>query len=323
LTSIYQASGLLCLSCGKTSWESNTETLRCLSCESVYAIDNGVVRLHVPDENDDVTRLYTAIDGTHFLSASFEGNPLIYITTRAYLRFLERVFPTPAGKLMDFGCGDGRLSLWAAEKGFGPVVAVDSNLSSLQRLAAEASKRNLDQLVIVCADLKKPPFQPGHFDALLCIEVLYYLIPSLGRSSAITTPVSLLGANGTMVLSEFSRLGRAIIDLDAMDLANVRSLIETSTRWEKSTSTRIKSFQWSLAELKHDLSESGLDIIDQTGISLAAALFSFAWSFTSYPLRPPLDAGMRELLEQVSDGTSDAIDASRNLIFALKKAKQS
>src|ERR1035438_8589663 len=73
LTSIYQASGLLCLSCGKTSWESNTETLRCLSCESVYAIENGVVRLHVPDENDDVTRLYTAIDGTHFLSASFES----------------------------------------------------------------------------------------------------------------------------------------------------------------------------------------------------------------------------------------------------------
>jgi 2-polyprenyl-3-methyl-5-hydroxy-6-metoxy-1,4-benzoquinol methylase len=278
--------------------------------------------MQIPDENDDVTRLYTASGGTHFVTAPFESNPLIYITTRAYLRFLESVFPAPAGNLMDFGCGDGRLSLWAAEKGFFPVVAVDSNLPSLKRLAAEARKRNLDQLVIVCADLKKPPFRPGHFDALLCVEVLYYLVPSLGRNGAINTPANLLSPTGKMVLSEFSRLGRAMIDFDAIDLVNVCSLIETSTRWEKFATTRTRIFQWSLAELKQDLSASGLKIVEQAGISVAAALFSYAWNFTSYPLRPPLDAEIRELLEKVSDGTSDAVDSARNLIFALNKVNQ-
>lgn len=322
MTTIYQASGLQCTSCGNASWESDAERLKCSQCGSLYTIDDGVIRMHVPDENDDVTRLYTAFDGTHFVNASFESNPLIYITTRAYLRFLERVFPAPTGNLMDFGCGDGRLSLWAAEKGFSPVVAVDSNLSSLKRLAAEARKRHLDQLVIVCAELKNPPFRFGHFDALLCIEVLYYLIPSLGRGGAINTPSKLLGPHGTMVLSEFSRLGRAIIDLDAMDLVNVRSLLDSSTRWEKFENTRIKSFQWSLTELKNDISTAGLSIIDQTGISLAAALFGYAWNFTSYPLRPALVAETRELVEKVSDHTSDAVDASRNVVFALEKVKQ-
>jgi SAM-dependent methyltransferase len=275
--------------------------------------------MYIPDDNDDVTRLYKAFDGTHFVGATFENNPLIYIATRAYCRFLERVFPEPAGNVMDFGCGDGRFSLWAAEKGFGPVVSVDTNLPSLKRLAAEARKRNLNQFVIVCADLKNPPFQPGFFDALFCIEVLHYLVPSLGRQGAIKRPADLLSRKGKMVLSEPSRLGRLIIELDAMDLVNARSLVDSSTRWEKVADTRNKCFQWSLTELRGDLREADLNIVEQTGISIAPAIFSYAWNFTSYPLRPRLDADLRAILEFVSDQTSDAVDAARNVVFALER----
>jgi 2-polyprenyl-3-methyl-5-hydroxy-6-metoxy-1,4-benzoquinol methylase len=276
--------------------------------------------MNVPDDDDDVTRLYKAVDGTHFVGATFESNPLIYIATRAYCRFLERVFPVPAGNVMDFGCGDGRFSLWAAEKGFAPVVSVDTNLSSLKRLAAEARKRNLNQLVIVCADLKNPPFQAAFFDSLFCIEVLHYLVPSLGRPGAIKRPVDLLSSDGKMVLSEPSRLGRIIIELDAMDVVNARSLVDSSTRWEKAADTRNKCFQWSLTELQSDLREADLKIIEQTGISIAPAIFSYAWNFTSYPLRPRLDADLRAILELVSDQTSDAVDAARNIVFALEKS---
>jgi 2-polyprenyl-3-methyl-5-hydroxy-6-metoxy-1,4-benzoquinol methylase len=323
LTDIYQTPGLRCLSCSGTSWKIGPEAARCLTCGYIYAIDDGVLRMHLLDENDDVTQLYMAFDGTHFVNATFEDNPLINITTRAYRHFLEELFPRSVGSLMDFGCGDGRFSLWAAEKGFSPVVAVDSNLASLKRLATEARKRKLEQLVIVCADLKKPPFQPDHFDVVLCIEVLYYLVSSLGRIGAIKTPANLLSRKGKMVLGEFSRLGRAIIDLDAMDMVNVHSLVDSSTRWEKTANTRSKVFQWSLTDLRNDLNEAELNIIAQTGISLAAAIFNYAWNFTSYPLRPQLDAHLRELLELVCDQTSDAVDAARNFVFALEKFNKS
>ncbi len=322
LTAIYETSGLKCLSCGGTAWKNTPEAVSCLSCGVIRDIEDGVLQMTIPDDNDDVTRLYEAYGGTHFVDVSFESNPLIYITTRAYRQFLDRLFTTSGGSLIDFGCGDGRFSLWAAEKGFSPVVAVDSNLASLKRLAAEALKRNLKQLIIVCADLKNPPFQPDHFDVVLCIEMLHYLVPSLGRQRAIKTPANLLGRNGKMVLSEPSRLGRLIIELDAMDLVNARSLVDSSTRWEKFADTRNKAFQWSLSELRSDLREAELNIIDQTGISLAAALFNYAWNFTSYPLRPKLDADLRAILEIVSDQTSDAVDAARNVVFALEKVNR-
>jgi hypothetical protein len=173
--------------------------------------------------------------------------------------------------------------------------------------------------VIVCADLRNPPFQPDHFDVVLCVEVLYYLVHSLGRLGAIMAAADLLSGSGKMVIGEFSRLGRAIIDLDALNLVNVRSLIDSSTRWENVGNTRTNVFQWSVAELQNDLRETGLNITGQAGISIATALFNYAWNFTSYPLRPQLDADLRAILETISDQTSDAVDSARNVIFAVEK----
>lgn len=319
VTITHHASGVKCAACGSDTWKEDPQSIRCLSCEATYVIDEGVLRMDASGENDDITQLYSAMGGTHFVAASFESNPLIYITTRAYRRFLEKHFSQATGSLMDFGCGDGRFSLWSAEKGFSTVVAVDSNLPSLKRLAAEARRRRLEQIVVVCADLKNPPFKRDYFDAVLCIEVLYYLIPSLGRAGAIQAPANLLSNNGKMVLSEFSRFGRAMIDLDAMDLTNACSLIETCHRWEKFGDMRIQSYQWSVSELKSDLDSVHLKIIDETGVSLAAPFFSYAWNFTSYPLRPRLDADLRTVLETICDNTDAAIDATRNVVFALEK----
>ncbi|HMD20856.1 MAG TPA: class I SAM-dependent methyltransferase [Alloacidobacterium sp.] len=319
MANLYNASGLQCLSCGGSNWKASMEAIICLSCQTAYAVNDGVVQMQTMNDGDDVTQFYAATNGTDFVDASFESNTLIYITTRGYRQFLDKVFQEPKSSLMDFGCGDGRFSLWAAEKGFPLVVAVDSNLGSLKRLASEAIRRGLKRLVIVCADLRKPPFQADSFDAVLCIEVLYYLAGSLDRQTAIQTPSRLLNKGGKMVIGEFSRMGRAIIDLDAMNLANVRSLLTSSTRWEKAGSTQTEVFQWSLAELKSDLREAGLHIVDQSGISIAAALFSYAWNFTSYPLRPLLNADVQAILETISDQTSDAVDAARNVMFAVEK----
>lgn len=317
--SVYEAAGLTCPSCGKIAWDSTEDLMTCSACGSEYPLDEGVLRMDGDASGDEISRYYSVLDGTHFVGALFETNPLVYIMNRGYQRFLDSLALKPSSILLDFGCGDGRLSLWAAERGFQLVVAIDRNPASLKRLAAEAKKRELKNLVIVCANATNPPFKSGTFDAVLCFEVLYYLVPALGRTGAIGLPARLLKPDGMMVVGELSRLGRALIDIDAMNLENARSLLQTSMRFEKFADSRISVFQWSVAELRADVTEAGFKVVRETGISPVAALFNYAWSFTSYPLRPRLDSALRELIEALSDQTEGAYETARNVVFALER----
>jgi SAM-dependent methyltransferase/uncharacterized protein YbaR (Trm112 family) len=317
----YLNSGLKCPACEGMGFDlcaTPEQSLVCNVCAARFPIDDGVVRMDEGIPKNTVSSFYDTCDGSHFVGTTFESNPLIYITSRAYCRFLENLALCSSKPLLDFGCGDGRLSLWAAERKFVSVVAVDSNLASLKRLAAEVRRRGLGNLLIVCADAARPPLQDGFFETVLCFEVLYYLVPSLGRQRAIRTPAGLLSPTGTMVVSEFSRFGRAIVELDSMNLENARSLVHSSTRWEKFADSRVETFLWSMDELEADFLDAGLAIVSKTGISLAAALFNYAWAFTTYPLRPPLDTRTRELVEAISDRTEGACDAARNNVYALR-----
>ncbi len=199
------------------------------------------------------------------------------------------------------------------------MIAIDTNLASLKRLAAEARHRSLFNLLVICCDVIQPPFVKDHFDAVLCFEVLYYLVLRFGRLAALTLPVSLLKPGGRMILSEMSRYGRSLVDLAAMDVNNFRSLAETGTRWEKSDQGRLEVFQWSPAELKEDCRSMGLQIVAESGVSPIAGLFDFAWKFTSYPLRPALDQRLQEIIEELDDQTSESCNLARNILLALKK----
>lgn len=317
--STLEAAGLKCPACETAGWKVSNQSVVCLSCAGTYPFDDGVLRMD-GGPKDSTTQFYAAFGGTHFLDTSFANSPVIHCTTRRYRRFVEEQFPNASGSLLDFGCGDGRLSLWAAERGFSPVVAIDSNLASLKRLAAEGRHRSLFNLLVICCDATESPFVKDHFDAVLCFEVLYYLVLSLERLPALTLPVSLLKPGGQMVLSEMSRYGRALVDLAAMDVNNFRSLAETGTRWEKSDQGRLEVFQWSPAELKDDCRRAGLQIMRECGVSPIAGLFDFAWKFTSYPLRPILDQRLQQIIEELDDQTSEACNLARNILLALKKA---
>lgn len=317
--SIYEASGLKCPSCAGARWEPRVESISCLQCASVYAIEDGVLRMDTPPHSNEVSRFYALSGGTHFVGTTFADNPQVYCTTRTYRNFLAKNLPRPAGSVLDFGCGDGRLSLWALQNQCESVVAMDDNLPALKRLAEEGRKHRSANLLIVCADATKPPFPPGAFDVVLCFEVLYYLVGSLGRVGAIKTAADLVKTGGKLVLSEFGRFGHAMRDVAAMNLENGRSLEQRHTRWEKFGDSRIEVFHWNVAELKKDCAAAGLTVIDEMGVSPIPALFHHAWTFTSYPLRPPLDSETQGLIEGLSDKTSKLSDCSRNILLALEK----
>lgn len=237
----FEASGLKCPQCDSAGWKNGNDCVACLSCASTYRFDDGVLRMD-GELIDSTTEFYAAFGGAHFLNTSFAASPVIHSTTRRYRLFVEEEFPSAKGSVLDFGCGDGRLSLWAAEKGFSQVVATDSNLDGLKRLARESRHRHLSNILVICCDMAKPPFARNHFDAILCFEVLCYLVRSIGRLGALNLPVTLLKHNGILILSEMNRYGRALVDLEAMDVPNIRSLVESGTRWEKSDQGRLEVF---------------------------------------------------------------------------------
>lgn len=320
MESIYEACGLTCVSCGKASWSAAAQAITCRSCGFTFPVEDGVLILCSTPPSDGVFEFYSTMGGIHFLGASFAENPVVYCTTRSYQNFLERHLIKPTPVLLDFGCGDGRFSLWAAANNAGTVVALDSNLAALKRLATEVRKRGLTNVLIICADARQPVFRDGSFDAVICFEVLYYLVAEAGRLGALKAAANLIKSGGTLILGEFTRYGRAVLDIAAMNLENAQSLAKRHTRFEKLGALRVEVFQWTVAELKQDCGALGLELIAEAGISPIAALFSHAWTFTSYPLRPPLDPEIQRLIEDLSDATQEVSETARNVALALRKA---
>jgi len=114
---------------------------------------------------------------------------------------LERRCPGRDARILDLGCGHGRLSLplsrWAAN---GRLVGVDfsrKSLESARRAAREAGLSNVDFVESDAAEyMREAP--PDGFDAIVCAEMLYNL-PSyretLNRISRTLKPGGLLFAS--------------------------------------------------------------------------------------------------------------------------------
>ncbi|BDG09789.1 class I SAM-dependent methyltransferase [Anaeromyxobacter paludicola] len=93
--------------------------------------------------------------------------------------FEQDALPFLSGRLLDFGCGLGNLSLEAARRGC-RVVAVDGSPTAVERVrrAAEA-----EQLPVEAARAELGDYQPaGPFDAVAAIGVLMFFPEPLARA---------------------------------------------------------------------------------------------------------------------------------------------
>ena len=308
---------LQCAECGLRQWAISDDGLHC-SCGSTLVWDGAM--LHAQSAFSDAsTEFYDYTGGARFVGTKFDDNVQIYATTRAYQQCLEKWFSQPAGALLDLGCGDGRLSLWALEKGFFPVIAVDDCVESLRRLAATARERKLNGLIPIAAPIQQAPLRPSSFQVILCIEVLYYLTGPARRKETLRELASLLAPDGRMVLSEFTRMGRVLADVVAMNVENMRLAAYQGERLEKFGDKSVQVSIPHAKELKADCQNAGLELVASSGVSPIPMLFQHAYTFTSYPLRPSLDDTLKNLIETLDDLSSDESSLSRNLVLLLRR----
>jgi SAM-dependent methyltransferase len=90
------------------------------------------------------------------------------------LRYLERLsLIVPNGRLIDWGCGEGRHTLAAARAGF-RAVGVDYESLALERARKFARSAQIKNATFRRANIFALPFPPGHFDIVLDYGCLHH-----------------------------------------------------------------------------------------------------------------------------------------------------
>jgi tellurite methyltransferase len=91
---------------------------------------------------------------------------------RALNPFEQRALPHLRGRVLDWGCGLGNLSLAAAERGC-EVLALDASPAAIASLRAAAAARGL-AVDARLADLRSDEPVPGGYDAAVSIGLLMF-----------------------------------------------------------------------------------------------------------------------------------------------------
>lgn len=116
--------------------------------------------------------------------------------------------------VLDAGCGKGRYTRFVAPHA-GALVALDGSS------AVEAAARNLSgypNVLVVRADLRRPPIQPATLGMVMCLGVLHHLEdPRAGFD----TLVSLLGDGGRILVYVYSRPGERGFRKVALEAASL------------------------------------------------------------------------------------------------------
>ncbi|MER5327133.1 SAM-dependent methyltransferase [Streptosporangium roseum] len=112
-------------------------------------------------------------------------------------RLAEVVAGLSPGDALDLGCGDGGDALWLARRGW-HVTAADISAAAVERLAALARSRGLDDLVIAQRHDLHESFPQGEFD-LICAHYLHTPF-DLDRAAVLRVAAHALRLGGRMLV---------------------------------------------------------------------------------------------------------------------------
>jgi ubiquinone/menaquinone biosynthesis C-methylase UbiE len=127
-------------------------------------------------------------------------NPVARAHARRLLRLLDL---RPGMRVLDVGCGPGRLALPVARLvgESGEVVGLDVQRRMLQRLERRAAVRRLTNLRTVHAAAGDGALESGHYDLALLVSVLGE-IPPHRRQAAVDEIAEALRPGGVLAIAE-------------------------------------------------------------------------------------------------------------------------
>ncbi|GEM_PF-4623499 len=104
--------------------------------------------------------------------------------------------------ILDCGCGTGRATLLAQNRGFSGVVSLDISFEMLKCLKAKLQRSWLGaKTYLVVGDAENLPFKNGFFDGIISLGLLHH-IPSINK--AINEQARTLKNNGLLIIGDLN-----------------------------------------------------------------------------------------------------------------------
>ncbi len=180
--------------------------------------------------------------------------------------YLEHLDPQNA-VVADLGCGDGRFTQFLLEQGFQKVIALDAHHVPLQSLAGYLKKHQLEEKVLLIhSSLDDIPIEKEQLDALLAINVFYYMGEK--TFSSMQNAIALIKQNAIAIITEHNY--EAIL-LRALMFNGLEGFMKVATEQKFKETDQSDDFWFPVkkkAEIRENWEKLNLEILDEKGITI-------------------------------------------------------
>ena len=243
-------------------------SLQCPGCRVPYPFRDGI--LVCPGLARDATFQFYE-PGTQLRERAKVALSTSHFEDKVYRRLLEKhLAPAPTDRVLELGCGDGRMTDHLLRLGARRIVAVDISLEGMRRYRDALAPEDRSRVFFIQSDVHHLPLAPEAMDQVVAIEVLLYLNDRFENSLKVVHGLTRPG--GRFVHSEPTLSGGLLFHLVSADFERMRAMLATHRKTEQFLGGTTTSRVFPPGEIEACLARAGFRVDQVEGIPAFASL---------------------------------------------------
>ncbi|HEX8457323.1 MAG TPA: methyltransferase domain-containing protein [Pyrinomonadaceae bacterium] len=166
-------------------------------------------------------------------------------------KLLDTLRLSPADRVLDAGCGNGRITEYLHEQTGAHFTGIDLSAEAIAQARARTAATGSERLAFKVGNLNRLGFEPGAFDAIVSVDTLYYvddLEETLRQLVAVLKPAGQMGIFYTQWINQQSE--RAALLPENTALAVLLDKCDLSFTYFELTRAEAEHWQKKLAVLE-------------------------------------------------------------------------